>query len=664
MKLKKVLIRNFRSIKSGEITFEPQCRVLVGINESGKSNILDALSLLDYDKYKPKPRDTRELLLDEERNDKPLVRFIFDIAGNEEELYRRVCEKVICEENDQIVQHENKSYTVRQYCELLREGFIDIDIETEEPYLNGPKIDKSKYKLTKNWYKPRIVSGNYTFAADYTFTAKGNYYKLKNITLAKITERKPPRVPIIPPLGGAPFYGEIDELSEIPSDHFTEANFMDFHNTVQGELNSLIYKYPFDIIYWKYSDEQLLPEKINLEEFTNNLNICKPLQNMFHLAGKIPIKQEIEKASERGSDSLDNLFNKVSARSTKFFHERWKEYKNIEFSLRTDGDFIKCSIQEQNKYSFQKRSDGFKKFVAFLLNVSTKPKTEPTENRLILIDEPEAGLHPSAQKYFRDELIKLSENYYVVYSTHSIFMIDRHTINRHLLITRKDETTKIKEANEHNYVKEEVILNTLNYSIFEHLKELREINIILEGKHDRDLLETAIRNQKFAFFREIGITHAPCGVSSYPYLIPILELAERKALIISDNDESAEYNQRKYKELGYEIKWERYNDISKNIRVVTGEDFLTKDYLVSTLESVAKEHKKEITLDVGDIPDSGRLKCISDHLKGNDWKKQEIKEFKKALFDGLTELEIEDSYKETFLPDLESYIKKHLKNSK
>ena len=47
MKLSRVEIKNFRSIKKVDVHFDPTCRILVGINESGKSNILRALSLLD-----------------------------------------------------------------------------------------------------------------------------------------------------------------------------------------------------------------------------------------------------------------------------------------------------------------------------------------------------------------------------------------------------------------------------------------------------------------------------------------------------------------------------------------------------------------------------------------------------------------------------------------
>jgi predicted ATP-dependent endonuclease of OLD family len=50
MRLNCIKIKNFRSIEELTITLEPRCRILVGINESGKTNILDALSLLSGDR--------------------------------------------------------------------------------------------------------------------------------------------------------------------------------------------------------------------------------------------------------------------------------------------------------------------------------------------------------------------------------------------------------------------------------------------------------------------------------------------------------------------------------------------------------------------------------------------------------------------------------------
>ena len=47
MLLKNVEINNFKSIESCEMDIEKGCKVFVGLSESGKSNLLCALSCLD-----------------------------------------------------------------------------------------------------------------------------------------------------------------------------------------------------------------------------------------------------------------------------------------------------------------------------------------------------------------------------------------------------------------------------------------------------------------------------------------------------------------------------------------------------------------------------------------------------------------------------------------
>jgi recombinational DNA repair ATPase RecF len=76
MKLKHVTIHNYRSIKHLDLKFDPKCRILVGINESGKTNILHALNLLDP-KAATTRRDLREPGLHEARIAEAYVRFVF-----------------------------------------------------------------------------------------------------------------------------------------------------------------------------------------------------------------------------------------------------------------------------------------------------------------------------------------------------------------------------------------------------------------------------------------------------------------------------------------------------------------------------------------------------------------------------------------------------------
>lgn len=103
MRLAKVNIENFRSIADITIDFETSCRVLVGVNESGKTNILKALSLLDSATV-PKPDDLRESLPNEEPIEEGFVRFIFALDKLERaKAWENILSKVLADEREPLV---------------------------------------------------------------------------------------------------------------------------------------------------------------------------------------------------------------------------------------------------------------------------------------------------------------------------------------------------------------------------------------------------------------------------------------------------------------------------------------------------------------------------------------------------------------------------------
>ncbi|MDP3426268.1 MAG: AAA family ATPase, partial [Humidesulfovibrio sp.] len=95
MKLKRAEIENFRSIKNAKIEFGESCYVLVGINESGKSNVLKALEYLDVEKN-PLDTDVREPLPAEGLISNSSVRFVFELELPEiEHLVEVLSEKIV-----------------------------------------------------------------------------------------------------------------------------------------------------------------------------------------------------------------------------------------------------------------------------------------------------------------------------------------------------------------------------------------------------------------------------------------------------------------------------------------------------------------------------------------------------------------------------------------
>jgi len=78
LRINRIEIANFRSIQTMSLAPHEACLVLVGINESGKTNILHALSLLDPQR-EVSVHDIREPHPDEPKNESK-VRFIFDVG--------------------------------------------------------------------------------------------------------------------------------------------------------------------------------------------------------------------------------------------------------------------------------------------------------------------------------------------------------------------------------------------------------------------------------------------------------------------------------------------------------------------------------------------------------------------------------------------------------
>lgn len=88
----------------------------------------------------------------------------------------------------------------------------------------------------------------------------------------------------------------------------------------------------------------------------------------------------------------------------------------------------------------------------------------------------------------RDELFKLGDmGNYIVYATHSIFMIDRKYLTRHLIVSKAQEATTLKRVDRNNFIQEAVIYEAMGT----HLDEfsIGTKNVVFEGEVDRKLWE-------------------------------------------------------------------------------------------------------------------------------------------------------------------------------
>lgn len=622
MKLTSISITNFKSIKDLNFDLQSNYHVLAGKNESGKTNILEAFSYLDSKKAID-PLMIREPLPDEEPVKESKIRFIFKPDKNETDEILKGYQGLFYNYNEiknlQLVTWFNNKYSVIDFFKTRLECLISVNFIDKKRLYQYWSIFAS-YKILENW---KIVSEN--CPVDSIFIDKvGNQVKVDATMIINT-----------------------NNFSKYPKEHVKDFTCDYLNSHIGSQLTDMLKEDEFSCIHWYYDPKNLLPSKVSLNDFKENQNICIPLKYLFNLAGIKDIKAEIELASTKNNKSLKNLLGRVSVHSTAFFKEKWKEYDNVEFELTINGNNIEIGVKEQNSFEFSQRSDGFKRFITFLIMISAKVRTDQLKDTVLLIDEPEIGLHPSGQRFLREELRTISENNTVIFSTHSIFLIDTENLDNHFIIEKEKEITKCIKVESSNIVDEEVIFNALGYSVFESLKQK---NILFEGWRDKNLFKIATSRfpsefSKLKLSKNYGLTHAK-GVKEIKYITPILELANRDCIIVSDSDKPAKEKQKEFQRELKSYTWLCYDELLDDEIAVTAEDFIKSDIIIKSLKEKEKAYKlPSLTIEMLEHP-KGKIYAITEWLKpvSKEKIKEDLDQFKNDLFNNLKSTHIETKY--------------------
>ena len=410
MKLTRIEIENFRSIKSQTIEFDKNCLILVGKNEAGKSNILKAIAAV-FGQYIVSNKDKRKRI-DNEKIEGYYIRAILKLDKKDfDEILNRFKKKYTNVEN---IVFKNKKTLLDFISFVFHEFLLRVDIaDSKKQRYSYWGYNEEEYELEKDIY----IQGN-----------------------ALITN----------PTGAK----------------------QNIETLIWGIVQELYKENIYKCHYWEYNNKFLLPNSIDVDTFIENPSNYKSLENIFLLCKREDIKQEFTDAKSQDGD-YQNLLSQVSTEVTKTFRTIWKDFKDTSIELLPDGANISIKIAEKAKYSCEDRSDGFKKFISILLVLSTQVRANKIGERdVILIDEPDQSLYPTSARYLRDELLKISEKSKVVYSTHSPYMIDSNCVDRHLIVEKKDDITTAKKQDENaNFSSDELLRQAIGTSIFECLQD-------------------------------------------------------------------------------------------------------------------------------------------------------------------------------------------------
>jgi len=468
MKLDKIKIQNYRSILNQEIDFVDNCIGLIGLNESGKSNVLNSIRSIDTNfplTYKDKSKISGKF---------PTIEYFFSIEANEIEAI-------------------NVKLKERLSKEIITVKGLNFDLTQITGIVKTVKIDRVEDSIN------RVIDFDFSFN-----------FKLTNsiLTLAE-GQTIPPEITITINENPVPLASiKLIEKKLVNEEHlvfYAEYNPDDLNDVIKTVISEeLEVKIP-QVIFWTYQEKYLLPSEISYDDLIKNDNpyensaplfnillLCKQLQVIKAEDLKFKISVWKQDSSERRKDSAlitESLNNYVKS--------IWANY-NQDLSIVLEENKITIHINdpnssEKNFYEMEARSQGFKTFISFILTIAAEAENGIVKNFVLLLDEPETHLHPSGVRYMKEELFKLcKKGNYIVYATHSLFMIDRTHLRRHIIVSKENELTHLKKVERNNFIQEAVLYEALGTQVDEF--SIGTKNIVFEGELDLKMFNFYVKN--------------------------------------------------------------------------------------------------------------------------------------------------------------------------
>lgn len=215
--------------------------------------------------------------------------------------------------------------------------------------------------------------------------------------------------------------------------------------------------------------------------------------------GKQPTDEEIAIIAEQKRER-SILLQSASAKLTKEFRDWWEQGEYV-FRFEADGDHFRIWVSDDKRpeeIELEGRSTGLQWFLSFYL-VFLVERANVHEGAILLLDEPGLSLHPIAQRDLSKFFNGLSTDNQLIYTCHSPFLVDPDRLDRvRKVYVAPDGTTKatanLAEGNADGSQRGSAyaVHAALGLSVAESLL-LGCVPIIVEGPSDQHYL-TAIKN--------------------------------------------------------------------------------------------------------------------------------------------------------------------------
>lgn len=403
MKLLKYKVHKFRSVKGTDWIEIDELACFVGVNESGKTNLL-----LPLWKFNPADKATEiDLLLDYPRDE--YSELDDEASGRENEHFIEVVFELDNSDIDDIESAYQTSVSEKKAEDTQGDEEAGATSSTEiKPF------GITKQLLIKKDYKERF----YVYLIDEKGEPKSNDIEndIGEKAFAKICD-------LIPRFVYYSEYGNLDSDLYLPHVKDNLARIKDL--TGKERMKARTLKILFS--HLKLDPDEIL--SLGVENSPNN-----PAQKT---------KEQIESESRNKQERYAKL-DSAGTGLTKQFREWWSQGNYI-FNFNADGYYFRIFVSDDErpeKIELESRSKGLQWFFSFFL-VFLAERKDAHKNCVLLLDEPGLSLHPNAQTDLIRFFYQLSDTNQLIYTTHLPFLVDHNNLDKVKAVYTINGLTKI-----------------------------------------------------------------------------------------------------------------------------------------------------------------------------------------------------------------------------
>ena len=490
IKLIKANIIRYKCIETEQsFDVEDDVTVLVGMNESGKTSILEALAKTQY--FETDEKFTFNMIHDFPRKQKKSVDKTGEIP-DAVKLEYQVDNNVLHEIYKELgIKPLNNKFSVTYYydnhrtwelswintLEFMKEKIVSLEFENQD--LSSSLQNVSNKSQFKNVLENKNEMG---YSED----------DIKKLDSLKV------------------FFKDTNSWEKSPIDEF------------------VVFKYLIPNLpkFMYYDDYYSLPSRVSLTKLEENFtdSAKKTAKALLELA-------DIDIETLTKSDNFEEFIAELEATeaiiSAELF-KYWKTNKNLKILFRidkkeeTDGynstrivdRILEIRVQNQRtgvSLPLENRSKGFNWFFSFLVwFMKIQEKRDTTY--ILLLDEPGLNLHAKAQNDLLKFIFDLSNDYQIIYTTHSPFMIETDKLNKvRTVFEKKDGTTISDSVQEKDPNTLFPLQAALGYDLAQNLFVSKK-NLLVEGISDLTYL---------SIISTILEAHGREGLNSEVMIVPV-----------------------------------------------------------------------------------------------------------------------------------------------